>query len=171
MRRLVPGLVTFALILVLGPTPASAQKFFVGAGVTVPSGDFGDYAKTGWMVNGGFAPWRSADNRATIWAEGLFGSNSFEGAGDNSSNLYGGLGSFTYNVTGEASAVPYVIGSVGYLMQSFESGTNSDSEGGLAFGGGAGIGIQRFYLEARYLTASIQESTTAFLQFSAGITF
>lgn len=174
MRRFVPGLIVVAVVLAIGPAPASAQKFFAGAGLTSPSGDFGDYAELGWMVNAGFAPWRSADSRATVWAEGVFGSNGHEGDGDDKTNLFGGFGSVTYNLTGNAGAVPYVIGSVGYLVHSFKSGLDSefdDSEGGIGFGGGAGVGIKKFYLEARYLTAKIEESTTAFIMFTAGITF
>ena len=73
MRRfaLAAGLLTLGLTL--GAIPATAQGF-VGAGVTTPMGDFGDGAKLGWIVNAGFRPWQSVDKRASIWAEGLYGS-------------------------------------------------------------------------------------------------
>ncbi len=173
MRRFALAAGFLTLGLTIGAIPASAQGF-VGGGLSMPTGDYGDYAKSGWVVNAGFRPWQSADKRASIWAEGLYGSNKHDGSSGDKTNLYGGLGSVTYNLTADASAVPYVIGSVGYLIHSYSPGTSgfdSESEGGLGFGGGAGVGVKKFYLEARYLTAKIEGSTTAFIMFTAGYTF
>src|SRR5690606_21590090 len=88
--------------------------------------------------------------------------------------LYGGLGSLTYNLTEGGSAVPYLIGSVGYMVHKYSSDEFPDdegSEGGLTFGGGAGLGLGKFYVEARYFTASIEDATTAFILVAAGIPF
>ncbi|MBK9548625.1 MAG: hypothetical protein IPO52_05860 [Gemmatimonadetes bacterium] len=173
MRRSVFSAALLLTGFALATAPLSAQGF-VGAGVTTPMGDFGDGAKMGWVANAGFRPYQSADKRMSIWAEGLYGSNKHDGAGDDKTNLFGGFGSVTYNLTAEGSAVPYVIGSAGYLVHSYKSGINSsfdDSAGGFGFGGGAGVGIKKLYLEARYLTAKIDGGTTAFIMFTAGITF
>jgi|CXWL01.1.fsa_nt_gi hypothetical protein len=173
MRRSVLSAALLLTGFALATAPLSAQGF-VGAGLSMPSGDYGNYAKSGWVVNAGFRPYQSADKRMSIWAEGLYGSNKHDGAGDDKTNLFGGFGSITYNLTAEASAVPYLIGSAGYLVHSYKSGTSStfdESSGGVGFGGGAGVGIKKFYLEARYLTAKIEGESTAFIMFTAGITF
>ncbi|MEI2719815.1 MAG: hypothetical protein V9E87_06685 [Gemmatimonadales bacterium] len=83
-----------------------------------------------------------------------------------------GFGSVTYNLTAEASAVPYVIGSVGYVSRKGEfAGVSGDAEGAIGFGGGVGVGIKKFYLEARYLTSSKDGNSAPFIMWTAGITF
>jgi hypothetical protein len=172
MRRLMIGASTLTAALLL-TLPLGAQGF-VGGGVTLPSGDYNTYAKAGWMVNAGFTPWHSADERAKVWAEGFYGSNSHDDFAGDKTNLYGGLGSLTYNLTEGGSAVPYLIGSVGYMVHQYKSDDFPDeegSDGGFAFGGGAGVGIGKLYLEGRYFSASISGATTAFILVAAGITF
>lgn len=169
MRRF--ALAAGLLALSLGATSASAQGF-VGGGVTTPMGDFKDGYKMGWVVNAGFRPFQSADKRMSLWAEGLYGSNNLKGAVDGKTTMFGGFGSVTYNLTADASAVPYVIGSVGYLSSKKKVGTVSfDANGSLGFGGGVGVGIKKFYLESRYLTSSKNGYTTAFIMWTAGYTF
>jgi hypothetical protein len=170
MRRFLIGASTLALALALGTTSASAQ-FFVAGGMTMPSGDFGDAYKAGWVANAGAAIVKSGDERAKVWIEGIFGQNNFDGEADAKSTMIGGFGSATYDLSMGGSAVPYVIGSVGYISQKLESGNASQTEGGLAFGGGAGVGFGKFYVEGRYFTASIADATTAFLMLAAGVTF
>lgn len=171
MRRFMIAASLLTLSLAVTATPATAQGF-VGAGVTTPMGDFGDAAKLGWAVNAGFRPWQSADKRMALWAEGLFGQNNFKNNVDGKTTLMGGFGSVTYNLTEEASAVPYVIGSVGYLSSKTEVGSvKGDAEGALGFGGGAGVGFKKFYVEGRYMTSSKDGNTTAFIMWTVGYTF
>lgn len=174
MRRFMIAASLLTLSLAVTATPATAQKFFVGGGVTMPTSDYKEYAKNGWMLNAGFSPWRSADKRMTIWTEGVFGSNNHEGSGDEKTNLYGGFGSVTYNLTEDAPAVPYLIASVGYLVHQYKAGNTSfgdSSDGAPSFGGGGGVGFGKFYVEGRYFTATIDNDKTSFFLFAAGITF
>lgn len=173
MRRPFLVLATTCTALVLLAAPASAQ-FFVAAGLTLPSGDYGEYAKTGWIANAGVKAWASADERLGAWVEAFYGSNTHDDVDGDKTNLYGGLASLTYNLTTGSTTTPYLIGSVGYMVHQYKSDEFTEfegSEGGLAFGGGAGIGINTFYVEARYLTASIEDATTAVIALVAGITF
>jgi hypothetical protein len=171
MRRFVLAASLLTLSLAVTATPATAQGF-IGGGVTTPMGDFGDAAKMGWAVNAGFRPWQSADKRMSLWAEGLFAQNNYKNNIDGKTTMMGGFGSITYNLTAEASAVPYVIGSAGYLSSKAEvAGVKFDAEGALGFGGGVGVGIKKFYLEGRYLTSSKDGNTTAFIMWTAGYTF
>ncbi len=171
MRRFAMAAALLTLGLSFGTSSASAQGF-VGAGVTTPMGDFGDAAKMGYAVNAGFRPWQAADKRMSLWVEGLYGANNFKGAVDGKTTMFGGFGSVTYNLTAEASAVPYVIGSVGYTsFKSKVANVSFDAEGALGFGGGVGVGIKKFYLESRYLTSSKNGGTRAFIMWTAGYTF
>ena len=174
MRRLVIGATTLAAALVLGAAPANAQ-FFVGAMATLPMGDFGDYAKTGWMANAGVQVFESADSKLGIFAEGVFGSNTHDDVDGDKTNIYGGLASVTYGLgSADASMSPYLIGSIGYLVHQYKSDLFSEfegSEGGLGFGGGAGLFFNPIYVEVRYMTFSADGETTAFLMAGAGITF
>jgi hypothetical protein len=174
MRRFLIGASTLALAITLGTTSASAQ-FFVGAGATLPSGDYGDYAKTGWLVNAGVEAWRSASGKLAIFAEGLFGSNSHDDVDGDKTNIYGGLGSVTYGLgSQDASMSPYLIGSAGYLVHQYKSTEFAEfegSDGGVAFGGGAGLFFDPAFVEARYMTFSVDGESTAFIFVGAGFTF
>ena len=105
MRRIGLAATLLALTVSLGATSASAQGF-VGGGLLMPMGDFKDGAKMGWVVNAGFRPFQSADKRMSLWAEGLYGSNSLKNVTDGKTTMFGGFGSVTYNLTADASAVP-----------------------------------------------------------------
>ncbi len=171
MRRIVFTAAMLMTGVALVAAPLSAQGF-IGAGVTTPMGDFGDGYKLGFVANAGFRPYQSADKRMSIWAEGLYGQNKLKNDLDGKVTTIAGFGSVTYNLTAEASAVPYVIGSVGYVSRKGEfAGVSGDAEGAIGFGGGVGVGIKKFYLEARYLTSSKDGNSAPFIMWTAGITF
>jgi hypothetical protein len=167
MRRFVAAGLTLVAALALTAAPAQAQ-FFVGAGLTMPSGDFDNY-KAGLGVNAGVAVIKSADERLKIWAEGFYGMNKFDSeAVDVSATLMGAYGSATYDLTAEGSAVPYLIGGAGYMTIKVE---DLDREGGFGFFGGAGVSFGKVWLEGRYSSASIDESTLSFLGVTLGYSF
>ncbi len=174
MRRLVLASSLLALGLTLGSAPASAQ-FYVGAYASLPSGDYAEFAKTGWMAEAGYGFWKSSNDRLTLWVSGSYGSNSWEDDGGfdgGKTNIMMGLGSVTYNITANPESGPYLIGHIGYLnaKASFED-VDFEGEGGLAFGGGLGYGMGKFFLEGRYITASVGDGTLAMILIGAGITF
>lgn len=175
MRRFLIGASTLALAVVLGTTSASAQ-FFVGAGATMPSSDYGDAdagnAKTGWMAEAGYGIFESENGQLGIWLSGIYGSNNVDDDSGNKYNLYGGFGSVTYALTQGGSATPYVIGSAGYLnRQNKPDAGESTNDGFMAFGGGAGLSFNgKFYVEGRYMTGTKDDATTAFIMLMAGIT-
>jgi hypothetical protein len=171
MRRFVLAASLLTLSLAVTATPATAQGF-IGGGVTTPMGDYGDGYKLGWAVNAGFRPYQSADERMSLWLEGLYGSNSLKGNLDGKSTTMGAFGSLTYNLTTGSSATPYVIGSLGYISRKGEvAGVSGDAEGALAYGGGAGVGFGKLYVEARYLSSSKDGFTAPFVMWTVGYTF
>ncbi len=173
MRRLVIGASTFAAALLLA-APVHAQ-FFVQGSATLPQSDYKTYAKTGWMVNAGVRAWQSASEQFGLWAEGFYGSNTHKDFAGDKTNLYGGLGSLVYNLTSGSSTTPYLIGSVGYLRHQYKSDMFPDeegSDGGVAFGGGAGLGLgKKLFVEGRYMTASISGEKTSFIMLGGGVVF
>ncbi|HET9066896.1 MAG TPA: hypothetical protein VFN22_13845 [Gemmatimonadales bacterium] len=171
MRRSLIGISSLALGLVLAAAPANAQ-FFVAGGVTLPSGDFGDAYKAGWMANAGVSVKAFANGRANLWAEGLYGQNKVDGTSDAKSTIMGGLGSVTYNLTAGSTTTPYLIGAVGYLSQKISFNNTNTTEGGIGFGGGAGVSFNKIYIEGRYMTASLFDDVqTSFLMATVGILF
>lgn len=171
MRRSLIGAVPLALALALSTAPLTAQGY-VGAYATLPSGDFGEYAKTGWMAEAGYGIFRP-NTQLTVWLGAGYGSNSHEGDSGDKTNLLLGLATVTYNLTASESS-PYVIGGLGYLSHRYSPGNDavdSQSEGGLLWTGGAGYGFGRFWLEGRYNSASIEGSTTSYLSVGVGVSF
>jgi hypothetical protein len=172
MRRF--ALVAAALTLGLTATsaPSVSAQGFVGAGVTTPMGDFGDGYKLGWAVNAGFRPYQSADERMSIWLEGLYGSNSLKNDLDGKATTFGGFGSLTYNLTTGSTTTPYVIGSLGYISRKAEvASVKFDAEGAFAYGAGVGVGFNKLYVEARYLSSSKDGFSAPFVLWTVGYTF
>ena len=175
MRRLFAGAALLVATASFAAAPVAAQSdmdFFVGGGLNLPSSDFGDAFKSGWVANAGLSFFSTAEGRAKLWLEGLYTQNKFDDGTDDKSTIIGGLGSLTYNLTAGSTTTPYLIGSVGYLSQKTTDGDDSTTESGIGFGGGAGISFGKFYVEGRYLTASLFDNvTTAFIMATVGITF
>lgn len=168
----------FPVVLMLGlvaTAAASAQaKFFVGGGVTMPMGDYGDFAATGWMAMGGVQLSFPA-LPIQIRVEGLYGSNAHDGPQTDKTNLYGGMANVVYTIgAGPSPIKPYLVGGVGYLDHHFDAGntgfSNAD-EWKAVFGGGAGIGFGlgplQAFAEARYLT----RDKTNFVPIMVGLKF
>lgn len=171
MRRFITAGLTLVAALVLTAAPAQAQ-FFVGAGLTSPSGDFGDFYKPGFAASAGVAVFKSGDERFKVWAEGFFGMNDLDSdLLDGSSTMMGAFGSATLDLAAGGGTIPYIVGGVGYLSQKLEIEDVSETEGGLALFGGAGVSFGKLWLEGRYTTASIADGTTAFLSAMIGYSF
>src|SRR5690606_12982580 len=147
MRKVVLASSLLALGLTLASAPVSAQ-LYVGAYASLPSGDYGDGVKTGWMAEAGYGFWKSSNDRLTLWVSGSYGSNSWKGeeADGGKTNIMMGLGSVTYDITSNPNGGPYLIGHIGYLnaKASFED-IDFEAEGGVAFGGGVGYGMGKFF--------------------------
>jgi hypothetical protein len=173
MRRLIISSSLLALAVTVVSAPVSAQ-LYVGAYASLPSGDYGEFAKTGWMAEAGYGFWSSSNDRLTLWVSGSYGSNSWDddGESDGKTNLMMALGSATYSLTANPESGPYLLGHVGYMnTKASADDVDYDAEGGVAFGGGVGYSLGKFWLEGRYITASIGDGTLAIMLIGAGITF
>jgi hypothetical protein len=184
--------------LTLGAAPLAAQGLGLGAsvGTNVPSGSFGDQAKSGLVVNGivelrlpalvglrGELFYSRSDIENAIIrkvGDATLPSNS-NVTGD--VNLIGGIGNVVVNI-GSAAVHPYIIGGVGIyhrrVAQDFE-GTASefrhltDSESKVGYNGGAGIALSlvgiHAFVEARYHSVGTTPDRTNFIPVTVGITF
>lgn len=182
-RYAVLGVAVLAVSFFVLPSQASAQSLFLGGGGTFPTGDYGEYAKTGWMVEGGLG-FGVGDGGWILFAEGLYGSNTHEGAeiqttsdAEDKTNLLGGFFGVEYDFADPGDAGPFIFAEVGVLKHDYEPAVEeySESDTGFAFGGGAGysfpIGSVKGWVLGRYLQGQFDEDdgNTAFFGLSAGV--
>lgn len=147
MRRVLTTSVAALFLAIAAPSIAHAQaSVFLMAGPTIPIGDFGDFAKTGWM---GYAGVTFPLGENGLWAgvEGSYGQNShdadvtFVDDGDKT-NLIGAMGLLGYSIPTESSVQPYVWGGAGLLVHRFSPATGSSvSDSNFGFQAGAGVAI------------------------------
>jgi len=175
MSRYVAAAIAFVLAAVSVATPAAAQNrpfYFLGAGATLPTGEYGDYAKTGWMVDGGAGMPVGTDGRLWFGADAMYGSNKHDDDTGDKTNLYGAFGNVGYQFM-QAAPSPYIYGAAGLLVHHYspgDSGFDSESETKFAWGGGAGyvipIGSASLWAEARY----VARADTKFIPIMVGVT-
>ena len=183
MRKcVVVGVAALAVLSFALPNQASAQGVFVGVGGTSPSGDYGEYAKTGWMVDAGFnIP--VGEGPLLLFVDGMYGSNGHSDHDGDKTNLLGGFGGVELFFADDSGKGPFVFGQVGFLKHSYKSEEHEeDSTSGLAFGGGAGyafpIGGLNGFILGRYIqgqtgddSSEYDDGNTAFLGVSVGASF
>lgn len=165
-----------ALAITALSTPAAAQNkpfYFLGGGLTVPTGDYGTYAKTGWMLDGGVGVPTGADGKIWFGGDAMFGVNNHEGDAGDKTTLYGAHGNVGYQFVPNALS-PYVYGTAGLLVHKYspgDSGFESSSDTEFAWGGAAGIsapmGGASFWVEARF----VSRGDTRFIPLMVGVSF
>jgi hypothetical protein len=138
LRRLVP--LTLGVVLCSSSAAAQIQPYF-GGGMLSPSGEFADYAKSGWMAFVGVQrPFM--DPRCVIALTGFYGHAAHEGNLNDATNIPGLTVDLGYSLsTGRFR--PYLRGGAGFLQHRYDPGDapgESESETKFAFGAGAGIG-------------------------------
>lgn len=172
MKPLGHASLTVGLIAALGAAPLAAQLgFHIGAGVTNPSSDYADFAKTGWMALGGVT--FSIPAPIKVQVDAMYGMNNHEGDTGEKTSIYGGMANAVYNI-GAGTIKPYVLGGVGYLSHAYDAGNLGDfdeTEWAFAWnvGGGInfGLGGLSLFAEARYL----DRDGTAIIPIFAGLRF
>ncbi|UCC24114.1 MAG: porin family protein [Gemmatimonadales bacterium] len=162
--------------LALTAAPAFSQSIFVGVGPTFPTGDYSEYANTGFMLVGGLT--FEIANNLDIYGEVGWGQNNHEQEGDKT-NPVTFMGGLVYGFGGAASPVePYVFGGAGILQHRYSSDEFGDeSDSGFGFQGGAGVGFDLAglgaWVEGRFTSASIDydgvSETTAYFALVAGV--
>jgi len=179
MKRNVSVVLAALAAVAISASAAQGQSiaFGVGGGVTIPSGDFKDGAKTGWhgLANIGY----NLPSGLGVRGDFYYSQNSAKGGGNGKAKLAGGLGNVLYSFPGKSTIHPYVIGGVGFFNLKAEATvggvTFSSSETKFAWGAGAGIKFKAgtdasVFVEGRYLSAS-SDPKTNFIPITVGVNF
>ncbi len=174
MKRIVLGVCAAVVATSLVTSTGQAQTtIYVGGGPTFPIGDYGTYAKTGWLAAGGFSV-PVGGKGLSVGAELAFGSNKHTAPVGDKTNLFGGFGFLQYRVGNSAKPGLYFFGEAGVLNHQYKPAAASGSSAedwGFAVGGGAGIDIPMgsvgLFIEGRIIT----RSGTSFVPVMAGLAF
>jgi hypothetical protein len=163
MRRVFGLAMAAALVGSTAPSLAVAQQpvIFVGAGPTFPMGEFGDYAKTGWLAHAGVGI-PIGDKGLSVGGNVVYGSNKHSDFAGDKTNLPGVFGFLQYRAGDPAKPGFYAYGQVGILNHQYKPGEGATFEGESdwkpAFGGGAGVdvplGAVNLYVEASLIARS-----------------
>ena len=166
-----------------GAAPAVAQgaKFSVGGGLTLPLGDFGDVAGTGFhgLAAVGFQP---ANLPVGFQIDGMYQRFGFEDAPDDfdaNFQIIQGTANVVYTfVTAEESTFhPYLIGGVGLYNAKATGDDVPDSESETDFGINAGAGFDfqagsvGLFVEGRFHNVFSDPDNTNFIPITVGIRF
>jgi hypothetical protein len=167
-----------ALFALLAPSQTSAQSLYFGAGASIPTGDYGDYADPGFLAIGGIDIPVGPEG-LSVFGEGFFGQNSHSDFDGDKTQPYGAMGGLLFNLSPEADGGLYVFGQAGIMVHKYSSDEfEGDSESAFGYGGGAGYGFPLggldAFVEGRYMSASFDSelggsATTAFFAVMAGI--
>jgi len=152
-----------ALLLFAAPAATQAQWVWAGAGLSVPTGDFGDVTDTGWLgtVGVGFP---IGESGLGVSAEGFYGQNNAseeaEALGLDKANIYGVMGNVGYRLGDPESVGAYLFAGAGLLAAKASPTTGeseTDSNFGYQFGAGVDVpvgGSVGVWVEGRYMGAS-----------------
>jgi len=166
------------------PDQVSAQGVWVGGGVTVPTGDYGDYHNIGFTTVAGVG-FPVGPKGLEIFAEGYYGQNSVDAddaySGEKTSP-YGIMGGASYDLNPEADAGLYVFGQAGLMVHRWSADNyESETDNGFAFGGGAGYGfpiggfegfVEGRYTHGRFSSSEYDDSwSTAYFSIVTGVYF
>ncbi len=171
-RHAVRTFLTMLATLGLARAAAAQTSIFFGGGATIPSGEYGDYAKTGWIGAAGVGiPLPNSKVSVVIW--GAYGSNNHDDDTGDKTNIYSGNGGLEYRFGDPAKAGIYVNGSVGFLVHSFKAGESQsdadESETKIAFSFGGGPVIPAGKIVIWGWGGYVLATDTNFLGFLAGI--
>lgn len=181
IRSAVLGAVLLASVGVAPALAQSAAKFSLGGGLTLPLGDFGDAAGTGWhgLAAVSFQPTGSP---VGIQVDGMFqrlSADDIVGVGDDVNfQIIQGTANAVYKFQSseETKVRPYIIGGVG-LYNFKETGDDvvgdPGSETDFGINGGAGFDFQTgsvaLFVEGRFHNIFTEGSNTNFIPFTVGV--
>lgn len=164
MRRFAVPMVLGALAMTAVTSRAEAQNVFFGGGLSVPLGEFKDYAKTGWLLQGGIG-FDIGSSGVFAEAEGFFGSNGHKDTGNfkEKTNIIAFMAALGKSFGGaDAKVSPYVLagaGIVGHQFRSDDEDAVEGTENKFGFTGAAGLAFRlnekaKFWVEARVISSS-----------------
>jgi opacity protein-like surface antigen len=184
VQKLLAG--TLVIASLLAPAVASAQvnrvqptegvRFGLGAGLTLPLGDYSTADKLGFHGMGILQmPLRNSP--VHLRADVMFSTTSHKGGVSGSSRLIGGTFDALYHLGDRASSArPYVLGGLGLfnVHADFGGTTASSTNVALGLGGGVLFGIgatMHGFAEARFMDVFTSGGSTTFVPITVGLMF
>jgi opacity protein-like surface antigen len=181
MKRMLAGLVASGFLMAVAAAPAAAQArgyIGFGAGAAIPTGDFANGAKLGWLgqvIAGITGPSGRLGGRI----DGDYSRHSYKGATSGHTGLFGANADVVVNFRTTASkARPYILAGVGFYNVKFTGTSGSYATGTSltkgAFNGGAGVNIKTshnmaVYLEGRFVSIRLPDQSFNFIPLSIGL--
>ena len=171
-KRSVLFLAAFAFLAFAIPAQAQTTLYIAG-GASFPTGDFGDYANTGWMAAGG-AIFGLGDSGFGVGGEVFYGQNNHKDEVSLFENTkttpYGIMAIADYTFGSGGGLRPYLFGGLGLMVHKFSGdGFDSESESGFGYQFGAGLSFPiGLFVEGRFMGSSsmgegeFAEATTYF---------
>lgn len=169
------SLVLSAACLTAGAAAAQASKFlYVGGGMTMPTGDYKEYAKSGFMADVGLGTNVGSSGRVFAFADIFYGKNNHEDD-DGSTTLMGGGANLGIQSSGSSTRI---YGYAGLGMQQHKYNPPGGGDGGSEtkpFGRGAvgislGSGNTTFWAEIGMIQGfGGDDGNTAYMPILAGI--
>lgn len=178
MKRFALALVATGMLTAALAVPAAAQaRGYVGfgGGLSVPTGNFADAYKTGWLgqVIAGIT---GANGMLGGRIDGMYVRHSFDGSVDGSTALLGANGDVVLSLGSMAAKMrPYLLGGLGFFNVKSEVGTvESPGDTKFAFNLGGGLTVKAgsrmaVFLEGRYISVQTEGSSTGFIPISIGL--
>ncbi len=177
---LVLGLVTLAAVSqAAGQVPSKADVesrgyFGFGGGLSIPVGDYGDFTKTGWVLQG-FGGVTFRDGLIGVRADGMFGQNKDKGA-DQHMRLIGANVDLVVTPGRRPMNVhPYLLGGVGFYNAKLVGTPGAPGSSKFALNAGVGIQVHTghamdLYVESRIITVRTAIRTN-FVPLTVGLRF
>jgi hypothetical protein len=138
------GVVALASTLGVSALQAQANPIAIGvvAGASIPTGDFGDNADTGWHA-GGLLEWSSPAYPVGVRGDVVYHRFGAKGTSDSKLNILAATLNLVWMFPMEAPTVrPYLIGGGGYYHATCDGcGGNDNTRNKLGINGGGGLSV------------------------------
>lgn len=173
MNRWITGVMAGAVVGTLAVSIAYGQaSIYVSGGPSIPVGEYGDYAKTGWLATAGLSV-PVGGKGLSVGGELMYGSNKHSDVAGDKTNLPGAFGFLMYRAGDQSKPGVYFFGQAGILNHQFKTsgspGYSGESDWKPAAGGGVGVDIPvggaSVFVEGRFIT----RSGTSFIPIQAGV--
>ena len=160
MKRFGLAVLAAGAMLVGSNLQAQAPQMGLGIGLTMPTGNYGDVASSGFHVLGNVA-FKLGPSPLKVRADLSYHRTGLEGGIDGNSSLIGGMANLVYTVPSPVIK-PYFLAGVGYFSEKFSGLGQSESGSSFAYGAGAGLNfglaVASMFVEVKYLSIASNDT-------------
>jgi len=161
---------------------AKANSFGLSAGLTVPTGDFGNGFKSGYNISALYE-YHKAATPVAFRLEGQFQDFSAKGGSTETYKTFGGLANALFYLPTQSTVKPYLTGGIGFFNNKFDLGSDctgvlescSSSENKFGFDLGGGLEFElsgmSTFLEADWQLISLTGASAKMIPIRFGVRF